>query len=134
MLIINTLRINSQLQKNMNWFLVFIGGGLGSLLRFGLSILLKNTAGTFPVSTLVSNVTASFIIGILAGWGLKNSLSEEYKWLLATGFCGGFSTFSTFSNETVQLFQNGNGLNAFINIFISIALCLSATILGLKMC
>lgn len=117
----------------MNWFLVFIGGGAGSLARYGLSILLKNGSWTMPIATLFSNIAASFIIGILAGLSLKGVLSEEYKWLLATGFCGGFSTFSTFSNETVQLFQNGNSFTALINIFASVVLCLAATVLGLKL-
>ncbi len=117
----------------MNWFLVFIGGGFGSLVRYCLSIVLKNAAWAFPMATLFSNVAASFIIGVLTGLSLKNVLSEEYKWLLATGFCGGFSTFSTFSNETVQLCQNGYSFTAILNIFISVILCLAATVLGLKL-
>lgn len=117
----------------MNWFLVFIGGGVGSLVRYGVSLMLKNAAWTLPVATLFSNIAASFIIGILTGLSLKSLLSDEYKWLLATGFCGGFSTFSTFSNETVQLFQNGQSFSALFNIFLSVILCLAATVLGLKL-
>lgn len=116
----------------MNWLLVFVGGGLGSLVRYGISFLLKNNGGFFPLSTLVSNVLASFIIGILTGMALKGALSNEQKLLFATGFCGGFSTFSTFSNETLQLFQQGQVFLAAINIAGSLVLCLFATFLGLR--
>ena len=117
----------------MNWILVFIGGGLGSLARYGTSIMLKNAQWTFPAATLISNIVASFIIGILTGLSLKSVVTDAQKLLFATGFCGGFSTFSTFSNETVALFQNGNSTTAFLNIFLSVVLCLGATFLGLKM-
>lgn len=117
----------------MNWLLVFIGGGLGSLVRYALSLGLKNWAFTFPFATLISNVLASFIIGVLTAMSLKGILSDEQRLLFATGFCGGFSTFSTFSNETLQLYQNGQLLLAALNIVISVILCLIGTFLGLKM-
>jgi fluoride exporter len=116
----------------MNWVLVFIGGGFGSLVRYGISVSLKNYAWAFPFSTLISNVLASFIIGILTGIALKGALSNEQKILFATGFCGGFSTFSTFSNETLQLFQQGQVFLAAINIAASIVFCLLATFWGLR--
>ncbi len=116
----------------MNALLVFLGGGLGSVVRFGISLLIRNFGWTFPLATLISNVTASFIIGVLTALTLKGILSDEQKMLWATGFCGGFSTFSTFSNETVHLFQSGNALTAALNMALSVFLCLLATFLGLK--
>jgi fluoride exporter len=116
----------------MNWLIVFVGGGLGSLVRYGISLVFKNNTWTFPVSTLISNVLASFIIGILTGMALKGTLSDEQKLLFATGFCGGFSTFSTFSNETLHLLQQGQVFLAVFNTALSIILCLLATFLGLK--
>ena len=116
----------------MNWILVFLGGGFGSITRFGISLIIKQLGWTFPLATLISNVAASFIIGVLTALTMKGILSDEQKMLWATGFCGGFSTFSTFSNETVYLFQNGNTLTAIFNITLSIFCCLLATFLGLK--
>ena len=117
----------------MNWILVFLGGGFGSIMRFGMSLIIKQLGCNFPLATLMSNIVASFIIGVLTALTMKGILSDEQKMLWATGFCGGFSTFSTFSNETLFLFQNGNTLTAVFNITLSIFLCLLATFLGLKM-
>ena len=117
----------------MNWLLVFLGGGFGSVTRFGISLIIRQLGWTFPLATLISNVVASFIIGVLTAMTMKGILSDEQKILWATGFCGGFSTFSTFSNETVHLFQNGNTLMAVLNMVLSIFLCILATFLGLKM-
>jgi fluoride exporter len=117
----------------MNWLLVFIGGGLGSLVRYTISLIFNKLDSNFPMATLVSNVVACFIIGILVGLTLRGQLPDRQRLLFVTGFCGGFSTFSTFSNETIQLWMNGNTTYAFLNIIFSLILCILATFVGLKL-
>ena len=116
----------------MNFALVFLGGGLGSLVRYGIAVTIARLEINFPLATLLSNVMACFLIGILTAATTKGNLSDAHRLLLATGFCGGFSTFSTFSNETLQLAQNGQLLTAFFNILFSFVLCLGATFVGLR--
>ena len=106
---------------------VFLGGGLGSLSRYGISILMvRLQLNNFPWATLISNTASAFIIGILMGSQLvgKDADSSIWKYFLAVGFCGGFSTFSAFSMETVELAQNGNmhmaAINGLANLFFSI--------------
>jgi fluoride exporter len=120
------------LPLNMNVFLVFLGGGLGSLVRYGISLIVNELNPKFPFATLVSNVVACFLIGAITAAVTKGNLTDAQRLLLATGFCGGFSTFSTFSNETLQLAQNGQLLAALGNIILSITLCLAATFLALR--
>ena len=118
----------------MNFLLVFIGGGLGSISRFGVSVLLKNQGYTFPLATFLANAISCIVLGALVGWTMKNgNASDVQKYLLMTGFCGGFSTFSTFTNETFQLFQNGNVAIAFGNILLSLVVCLFCIYLGMRM-
>ena len=116
----------------MNLLLVFIGGGLGSLVRYGISLTVSRLEISFPLATLLSNVLACFIIGALTASATKGNLTDAQRLLFATGFCGGFSTFSTFSNETLQLAQNGQLFTALINILLSLTLCLAATFLALR--
>jgi fluoride exporter len=116
----------------MNFVFVFLGGGLGSLVRYGISLSISRLEINFPLATLISNVTACFLIGLLTAATTKGNLSDAHRLLLATGFCGGFSTFSTFSNETLQLAQNGQLFTAFFNILLSFVLCLAATFVGLR--
>ena len=117
----------------MNYLFVFIGGGIGSIFRYGIAALMKNYTFTFPYATLLANVISCFILGILVGLSLKGGLQENYKLLFISGFCGGFSTFSTFSYETYFLLQSGAVSYAFLNIFISLLVCLICIILGLKL-
>jgi fluoride exporter len=88
----------------LNILAVFTGGGLGSLCRYALGLYVPSES--FPVATLLANICACFILGYLTGYLLKNSLADHLQLLIGTGFCGGFSTFSTFSKETLELGQN----------------------------
>jgi CrcB protein len=107
----------------MNALYVFIGGGLGSLARYGIGIISTHFfTHTFPFATLISNVLACLILAITTVFFIQKGAYENWlQPLIVTGFCGGFSTFSTFGHETVQLIQLGNPILAILNILISLA-------------
>jgi CrcB protein len=108
----------------MNYLLVFIGGGLGSLLRFVIAILFGKTTLTLPWATLSSNVISCLIFGtIIYAYHEKNLIPDNYKHLVLIGICGGLSTFSTFSFETFELIKQGQSVWAIVNIIVSCALC-----------
>lgn len=89
--------------------LVFIGGGLGSVLRYIIGKALNNTENGIPYGTFLANVLGSLLIGIILGLALKNNtLSNNQTLLLATGFCGGFTTFSTFAYENHVFLKAGD--------------------------
>lgn len=94
--------------------LVFIGGGFGSVLRFLIGKFLNPSITNFPLGTFAVNVLGCLFIGLIMGYASKNQmLSQSYTLLLATGFCGGFTTFSSFALENQQLLVSNN-LSAFI--------------------
>ena len=117
----------------MKILIVFVGGGLGSVVRYAIALTINKLGYPSVWATLLANVVACLLIGILTASVLKGNLSEQQRLLFATGFCGGFSTFSTFSNETWALFNNGQSAMAFANIALSVVLCLAATFVGLKL-
>lgn len=86
------------------WILIFVGGGLGSLLRFALGQLINPTTNGFPWATFTANLLGCFLFGLLGGWLLHSgTLKTEGTLLLLVGFCGGLTTFSTFMNDNYQL-------------------------------
>jgi CrcB protein len=104
--------------------LIFVGGGIGSLLRFIIGIPFKQWNISLPIGTLIANLTAAVIIGITFTFASKTNLSPRTIFFLTTGLCGGLSTFSTFSWETLQLFQQQQFGWAIANILISNIACI----------
>ncbi len=112
--------------------LIFVGGGLGSLARFYIGKNLPNTQfHNFPVGTLAANILASFILGIFIGHEISSKLGFNFRAFIAIGFCGGFSTFSTFSADTLQLFQTNRYWEALMNVLLNVVLCILATFVGI---
>lgn len=115
----------------MNVLFVFLGGGLGSLCRYGISKAIKQTDLHFPTATFVANVLSCIVLGYLIGLSLKEGISSPQRLLWMTGFCGGFSTFSTFSGETFTLLQGGATSTAFAYVFASVVVCVMCIWLGI---
>jgi CrcB protein len=119
----------------MSAILVFFGGGIGSLLRYGISNLFPYTTG-FPWATFISNILACLLMGFIINW-IDRTFSSTFdvnnlKWLLLTGICGGFSTFSTFSNESLQLIKQQQWALAITYILTSVILGILSLTVGLK--
>lgn len=116
-----------------NLLLVAVGGGLGSLLRYLCQKFIPTAnPGDFPFGTFIVNVLGCFFIGLIYGIASKsNALTQDWILLLTTGFCGGFTTFSAFSYENINLMRHGKYLYPALYISGSVILGLGATFLGL---
>ena len=113
-----------------NLLLVSAGGMLGSALRYVFYVLMKPSV--FPYATLTVNIAGSFIIGLIAGLSLRDpGIGNNWRLFLATGICGGFTTFSALSLESIQLIQEHRYGMAAGYIGISIVLGLAATFAGI---
>lgn len=111
---------------------IFVGGGFGSLCRYQLNEYLQKLFKVgFPIGILVVNVLASLILGIFIGLEINKNISTNYRFLVAVGFCGGFSTFSTFSSDTLKLIQTNRYTEAGLSIILNVTLCLIATGVGI---
>lgn len=114
-----------------DFLIVGLGGGIGSMLRYGGNLWLGDK--NFPYHTLIINIIGSLVIGIVFGLSMRNeTLANNWKLFLATGLCGGFTTFSAFSIENVMLLQNGKYFFAILYICISIVAGIVAAAIGFK--
>lgn len=118
---------------NYEILLIFLGGGAGSSLRYLVSVFTKEWFGTasasFPLPTLIVNVLGSFLIGLFYQYSQRWGISSEMRLLLTTGFCGGFTTFSTFSYEGLNLLRSGMYGTYALYLILSLVLGLLAALL-----
>ena len=112
--------------------LIGTGGFLGSISRFMASRFVQDYfPSSFPVGTFIVNVTGCFLIGLIYGFSEKSSLlTTGWKMFLAVGFCGGFTTFSTFANENLALLRDGEFLHFLLYTGLSVFLGITATFIG----
>jgi CrcB protein len=116
----------------MIYLLIALGGAAGSLLRYLIGgAVQRMSAGGFPIGTMFVNVSGCFLIGILVRQFLNMQISPELRALLIVGFCGGFTTFSTFTAETLGLIEGGEYGRATGYVILSVVLCLTSTFMGM---
>lgn len=116
----------------MIW-MIALGSALGGVSRYLLGGYVQRWAGSsFPLATLLINITGSFLLGFLYRYGADSTvMSPDVRAMLTIGFCGGFTTFSTFSYETVRLVENGEFMRALTYIGLSVLLSVAAAMLGI---
>lgn len=108
------------------------GGAVGTIARYLITLYVQSRAGPgFPVATLLINISGSVLLGFLMRYGLESAAaSPEVRLLLTTGFCGGYTTFSTFSYETARLIEDGEWQRGGVYIAASVAISLIGTFVG----
>jgi len=121
-----------------SFILVFLGGGLGSGLRYLVAIAMNQYSKVLPFGTFTVNMIGCLLIGLVLGYAQKeNTLTSNQTLLLATGFCGGFTTFSAFASENLELIRNGELFNFSIyaigSVFLGIVLILIGYLLVNKL-
>lgn len=114
----------------INCLFVGLGGFIGAILRYLISLIPIKNPVSFPVNTLIINVAGALAIGLIAFASSKNeNLDPKLLLLLKVGICGGFTTFSTFSLETAELIKNGSVITALAYVFVSVLLGVLAVML-----
>ena len=114
--------------------LIFLGGGVGSVMRYGIHRTTQSISIVFPLGTFIVNFIGCLMIGIL--WGITEKqlkLSEEIKLLMMTGLCGGFTTFSAFTLEGIGLLKEQRITAFFLYIISTVIICLIATYFGIRL-
>ena len=118
----------------LSYILVMLGGAFGTGARFWVSGFIAERAGEFfPLGTLVVNISGSFIVGFFAGFTVPEGpvlVSPQFRQFFMIGLCGGYTTFSSFSLQTLDLARDGDWLKALLNIGLSLSCCLAAVWLG----
>jgi CrcB protein len=114
-------------------FLVFLGGGLGAVMRYGMTIGVGRMAGTgFPLGTLSVNVIGSFLMGVIVAWfAFRGEGGQDWRLFLTSGLLGGFTTFSAFSLETMLLYERGDTMLAAVYVILSVMVSILALAAGL---
>lgn len=113
---------------------VAFGGALGSVSRYLLGVAIQSRAGSFPTGTLVINITGSLLLGFLMRYAMETpAIGPDMRLLLTTGFCGGYTTFSTFSYETARLLEDGELDRAALYVALSLLVSLAATFVGFSL-
>ena len=114
-----------------SFLLVFLGGGLGSGLRYLVTITMNQYSKVLPFGTFTVNILGCLLIGLILGYAQKeNTLTSNQTLLLATGFCGGFTTFSAFANDNLELIKNGEIFNFSVYTIGSILVGVLAVFIG----